>query len=360
MSRRSRQTKKLVQILGSLAAVAVIASVAMSAIKLPSAPETNSGMPSKIRIGYFANITHAPALISVQKGLFAKYLPDTKIEYFVFPSGPAAVEAFKGGALDISYLGPNPAINGFATTDGSLLRIVSGATYGGAQFIVQPGVAEENLQGKNFATPGLGGTQDVALRSWLTNKGLSYEVGGDVSITPSDNAATLALFQKGDIDGAWVPEPWASRLVLEGKGKVLVDETDLWEDGKFVTTHIASTTAFATKYPAAVEAVLQANLDALQLIAEDPAEAKRLSLAEIAKQTGKTLAADVVERAWANLSFGYDPLAKSLELSAKSAVSAGLLKLGPSGLTGIYNLSSLNSLVAKRGLPAADSAGLEE
>ncbi|BDS49622.1 ABC transporter substrate-binding protein [Rhodoluna sp. KAS3] len=358
MRKRNRQRKKLGQLAGAILAVIAIGSALFSAIPTSNPDAKNSEFPSVIRIGYFANITHAPALIAVQEQYFEKYLPDTEIQYFVFPSGSAAVEAFKGGALDISYVGPNPAINGFVTTNGSLLRIVSGATSGGAQFVVQPGVTESNLAGKNFATPGLGGTQDVALRSYLSDNGLSFDVGGDVAITPSDNAATLSLFQKGDIDGAWVPEPWASRLVLEGGGKVLVNEADLWANGAFATTLIAATSSFSAEYPAAVEAVLEANLDALQLIENAPEEAKLLSQQEIARQTGKTLGVETLDRAWSNLKFGYDPLALTLQKSADDAVKVDMLKLGSTGLKGIYDLLPLNNLVARRGLPTADAAGL--
>lgn len=357
MRKRSRQRKKWGQLAGAIATILIIGSTALSVIP-GSSPEATAGVPAKIRIGYFANITHAPALVAVQKNLFAKYLPNTEIEYFVFSSGAAAVEAFKGGALDVSYLGPNPAINGFATTGGSLLRVVSGATSGGAQFVVRPGITAKTLAGKNFASPGLGGTQDVALRHYLADQGLDVSAGGNVTVTPSENASTLALFQKGEIDGAWVPEPWASRLVIDGGGQVLVNEADLWDDGQFATTLIASTTSFAKNHPAAVEAILEANLEALQLIEAEPSAAKSLCQAEILKQTGKTLATAVLERAWSNLKFGYDPLAATLEQSAKNAVAVGQLKLGELGLKGIYNLASLNNLVTKRGLPAAEDAGL--
>lgn len=342
MRKRNRQRKKWAQI-GTLAAlVLAIASTVFTAIPGLNGQATSAASdgkyPATIRIGYFANITHAPALIAVQEKLFEKYLPNTDIEYFVFPSGSAAVEAFKGGALDISYLGPNPAINGFVTTNGELLRIVSGATSGGAQFVVQQDVTQQNLAGKNIATPGLGGTQDVALRTYLSKKGLSFDIGGDVAITPSENSTTLALFQKGDIDGAWVPEPWASRLVLEGEGKVLVHEADLWPNGEFATTLIASTTEFKKKFPAAVDAVLKANTDALYLINNVPEKAKELSQIEIAKQTGKKLSEDVLNRAWGNLKFGADPLKQTLMKSAEDAVGVGQLTLGSVNLDEIYDL----------------------
>ncbi len=173
-----------------------------------------------VRIGFFANVTHAPALVAQQLRLFETFLgkDGTKIEYTAFNAGPAVVEAMKGGAIDVSYIGPNPSISGYTSTGGTLLRVVSGATSGGASLVVKPGITSvSDLKGKKIATPQLGNTQDVALRSWLKDNGLKTSTtgSGDVTITPTDNANSLALFKKGEIDGAWLPEPWASRLVLE-------------------------------------------------------------------------------------------------------------------------------------------------
>ena len=160
------------------------------------------------------------------------------------------------GALDASFIGPNPAINGYAKSKGEALRIVAGTTSGGASLVVREGInAPADLQGKTLATPSLGNTQDVALRAWLKDQGFATDTagGGDVHITPQDNADTLAAFKTGAIDGAWVPEPWATRLVNEGGGHVLVNEKDLWPDGKFVTTHLIVTTEFLDEHPDTVK-----------------------------------------------------------------------------------------------------------
>jgi NitT/TauT family transport system substrate-binding protein len=354
----SRRKNLMIGLGAAVAVVAVIAVAIWAFIpKASSTPAASEAAPAELRIGYFANITHAPALVAVQEKLYEKYLPNTKVSYFVFPAGPAAVEAFKGGALDVSFIGPNPSINAFATTNGELVRIVSGATSGGAAFVVQPGITADTLKGKNFATPQLGNTQDVALRSYLTSKGLTFTPGGDVTITPTENATTLSLFQKGQIDGAWVPEPWASRLVIDGKGKVLVNEKDLWPGGNFVTTNVVATTKYLEKYPSAVKAVLAANLEAYELIKNDPAKAKELAQAEILKQTGKQLSAAVLDSAWSNLSFGYEPYASSLQKNADDAVAAGVLKLNSKGLNGIYDLTALNQLLTEKKLPTVDSGG---
>lgn len=334
----------------SIAFSAVILAVSGSLMAItPSAAA--AGMPAKIRIGYFANVTHAPALIAAQKKLWKKYLPGVKIEPFIFNAGPAAIEAMKGGALDVTYIGPNPAITGYNSTNGTLLRIISGATSGGAQFITKQSIKTlADLKGTNIATPQLGNTQDVALRSYLASKNLT--VGKDVTITPTENSVTLTLFKNNQIDGAWVPEPWASRLVLEGNGRVFLDEKTLWAGGKFLTTNIVATKTFLEKFPKAVSAVLKANQAALKLIKNKPAVAKDLAQAELLKQTGKKLSDEVINRAWSNLTFTSDPLAKTLTKNADDAIEAGLLKLKSAGLRNIYDLRLLNSIrVAEKAKP---------
>lgn len=315
-----------------------------------------SDLPKEIRIGYFANITHAPALIAAQKELWKKYLPGVTITPFIFSAGPAAIEALKGNALDVSYIGPNPAIAGYNTTNGTLLRIVSGVTSGGAQFITKTSInSVADLKGKNFASPGLGGTQDVAIKAYLDSKGL--KVGKDVTVTPTENATTLTLFQKGDIDGAWVPEPWASRLVIDGKGKVFVDEKDLWTGGKFTTTNIIAATSFIKKYPKAVSAIIKANIEAVSFIKKSPTEATDAVQAELLKQTGKKLSDAVIARAWPNLTFTNDPLAATLKKNADQAVEAGLLALKSQGIRTIYDLTLLNAELKAKKLKTVSAAG---
>jgi NitT/TauT family transport system substrate-binding protein len=309
--------------------------------------------PSAVRLGYFANVTHAPALVAVEQGFLAEELgPGVALEPRTFNAGPEAVEALFSEALDLTYIGPNPAINAFAQSGGEAIRIVAGATSGGAALVVQPALTKPaDLVGKKLATPQLGNTQDVALRFWLKQQGLSanLEGGGDVSVLPQANAQTLETFRAGEIQGAWVPEPWATRLVLEGGGTVLVDERSLWPDGRFVTTHLVVRTRFLTDHPELVAAVLRAHVRAVGFVNAEPTRAREIVNSAIAKLTGKGLPAAVIERAWANLAFTVDPIAASLRKSAEDAAAVGLLE--PVSLDGIYELGPLNQILAAEAKP---------
>jgi NitT/TauT family transport system substrate-binding protein len=318
------------------------------------------GPASMLHLGYFANVTHAAAIIGVNRGLIAKELGATKLETQIFDAGPAAVEALFGGSLDAAYIGPNPAINAFARSDGKAIRIIAGATSGGAQFVVRQGIdSARDLRGATLASPELGNTQDVALRAWLSKQGLRNSVrgGGDVTITPTKNADTLQLIKSGKLDGAWVPEPWASRLVLEAGAKVLVNERDLWPGGQFVTTNLIVRTEFLERHPQTVEALLRGHVDAVQWATQNPAEAKTVVNDGINALTGKPLTPEVVDRAWQNLTMTEDPIAASLQRSAENAVAAGVAT-NQVDLHGIYELSILNRILTQRSLPSVSAGGL--
>ncbi len=304
-----------------------------------------------LRLGYFPNLTHAPAVIGLEKGYFAKELgASITIEPKTFNAGPEAVEAIFSGALDITYIGPNPAINAHAKSRGQAIRIIAGATSGGAALIVKPGVAiAADLKGKKIASPQLGNTQDVALRAWLRGQGLAAtkEGGGDVSILAQANAQTLDTFKSGEIEGAWVPEPWATRLQLEGGGKVLVDEGTLWADGKFVTTHVIVRTDFLRQHPDVVSRFLRGHVQSVDFATASADEARTAVNAALAELTGKALPQAVVEAAWRNLTFTVDPIAASLRKSAEAAQAVGLLE--PVDLAGIYAIDSLNAVLAALG-----------
>lgn len=309
----------------------------------------------EVRLGFFPNVTHAPALVGVEEGYFEESLGDTQLTTSTFNAGPEAVEALFADALDVTYIGPNPAINAFAQSNGEAIRIVSGSTSGGAFLVTTPEITSaQDLKGEKVATPQLGNTQDVALRTWLKDEGLSSDTsgGGDVSIVPQANADTLTAFQNGDIAGAWVPEPWATRLVKEGGGKVLVDEATLWPEGRYVTTHIIVRTAFLDEYPGTVKAILEGHQKALDLIESDPATAQKDTNAQIEALTDKPLPEDVLAAAWENLTFTDDPIAPSLKKSAEDAEAVGLLE--PVDLKGIYDLSILNSLLEESGEPKVE------
>jgi NitT/TauT family transport system substrate-binding protein len=314
-----------------------------------------TGEPVTLRLGFFPNVTHATALVGVEQGIFAEKLgPNVTLETQAFNAGPAAIEALFAGAIDATYLGPNPAINGYVKSRGDALRIVSGATSGGAFLMVRPGIASAaDLKGRKLATPQLGNTQDVALRSWLDQQGLRADTsgGGDVSILPQENAQTLDAFKTGAIDGAWVPEPWATRLIQEGGAKVLVDERDLWPDGEYVTTHLIVAKEFLDDHPDVVKRLLEGQVAANEVVNTQAEEAQRATNDQIEQLTGKRVKDEVITAAWANLSFTNDPVATSLRASADAAVSIGLLDLDGVDLTGIYDLDLLNEVLGAAGQP---------
>jgi len=341
-------------------AVVVLAMVAGCGSSDDGSSGGGASTAATLRLGYFPNVTHATPLVGVVKGFYAERLGSTKLETQTFNAGPAEVEALLSGNLDAGYIGPNPAINAFAKTGGEAVRIIAGATSGGAALVVQPGIGGvSDLRGKRLATPQLGNTQDVALRAWLKSNGLtpsSQSEPGDVQVEPSENATTLQLFQEKKIDGAWVPEPWASRLVLDGGGKVLLDEKTLWPGGQFVTTHLIVRTEFLEKYPATVKALLEGQVAAVDWIGKNPDEAKTTVNGEIKRITTKALKDPVLDRAWSNIKITNDPVASSLKKSADDAIASGLLK--QVDLKGIYDLRLLREVLAGRGGGAVDDAGL--
>jgi NitT/TauT family transport system substrate-binding protein len=341
----------------ALAAAAIVATTSLTACGGDDEKASAGGEASAIRLGYFPNITHAPALVGVNKGFFQTALGTTKLEAKTFNAGPAAIEALFSGAIDATYIGPNPAINGWAQTQGKGLKIIAGSTSGGAGLVVKPTInGPADLKGKKLATPQLGNTQDVALRAWLKQNGLNADQqgGGDVSIQPQDNATALQAFAQGAIDGAWVPEPNLSRLVLESKGKLLVDEKTLWPNQQFVTTHLIVTQDFLKKYPATVKKLLQGHLESLKYIETSNADAQKAANAQLAALTGKPLKDEILAASFKNLQFTADPIASSLYTSAKHAEEVGLLK--PVDLKGIYDLGPLNELLAAAGKPAVSDA----
>ena len=325
----------------------------------PSAP--GSGLPGPLqdavtlRFGVFPNITHAPGLVELADGgTLSKLLPNATIEVTPFNSGTQAVEAMFADAIDITFVGPNPAINAYAQSHGAAVRVIAGSTSGGAFLVVRSNInGPEDLRGKSIATPSLGNTQDVALRAWLKSKGLTTDKagGGDVSVVPQDNAQTLETFLAGTIDGAWVPEPWATRLIDEGGAKVLVDERDLWPDGRYVTTQLMVATKFLQAQPEVVKRVLLATVQAVDFVNEHPSDAQQIANAEIQKFTTKALGEELLKKAWGNLTFTIDPIASSLAKSAQDAESLGLLP-DPGDLSGLYDLTLLNEVLRSLGRPA--------
>jgi len=346
------------------AGLAVLASAGALAACGQAADAQGSGAsPVALRLGYFPNLTHAVPMVGLARGFYASKLgPGVTLTTQTFNAGPAAVEAIFGGALDAAYVGPNPAITAYVKSQGSLVRVVAGAASGGAALVVRPAAginSPSDLRGKRLGTPQLGNTQDVALRSYLTANGIKTNTqgGGDVSITTTDNATILQLFKQGQLDGAWVPEPWVSRMVDEAGGRVFVDEATLWPDGQFPTTELIVTTAFLTAHPTVVRHLLEAHVAAADWIAANPSEAQRVVNDALLTLTQKKLAAGVVASAWKSLSFTVDPLAGALARQAASAAAAGLLT-GNLDLHGIMDLTALNAVLSAAGRPTVSSGGL--
>jgi NitT/TauT family transport system substrate-binding protein len=313
----------------------------------------DAGTRAELRLGFFPNITHAPAIVGLEKGIFRKHLGSVDLQIQTFNAGPQAVEAIFSEGLDATFVGPSPAINAFVKSNGEAIRIVAGATSGGAYFVVKPEIASANdLRGERVASPQTGNTQDVALRAWLSAQGLQVAENErpDVEIVPQENSQTLETFRSGSIAGAWVPEPWASRLILEADGKILVDERDLWPGGRYVTTQLAVRTEFLQRNPEAVRALVRGLVETTDLINADSEEGKSVTGAAIARLTGRSLPQEVVDRAWSNLTFTVDPIASSLEKSAEDAAALGFID--KVDMNSIYDLSHLNAILESAGKPA--------
>lgn len=300
---------------------------------------------SNLRLGYLPNMTHSTALVGLERGTFARALgPDVKVDPQLFKAGGQAVEAFFSGALDAAYVGPGPAINAFEKSNGEAVRIVSGATAGGVSFVVQPWVSgAEDLRGRRLAAPQYGNTQDVALRTWLAGNGIRTTSSGegDVEIVYQDNAQTLDTFRSGGLAGAWIPEPWASRLVLEAGGKVLVDEKDLWPDGRYAATLLLVHPRLLAEKPEVVEGLVRGHAEANEFIHEHSSEALQLTGEAIERLTGAALPAEVLESAWQHLEFTDDPIVASLEVSAREAAALGYME--PIDVADAMDLGYLNA-----------------
>nr|WP_203673811.1 MULTISPECIES: aliphatic sulfonate ABC transporter substrate-binding protein [unclassified Streptomyces] len=329
-----------------------------------AAPVASSGAKKlsadEVKIGYFPNLTHATALVGLNQGLFAKELGGTAIKTQTFNAGPSEIEALNAGSIDIGWIGPSPSINGYTKSKSTNLRIISGSASGGVKLVVNPAKIKtlDDLKGKKIATPQLGNTQDVAFLNWIAEKGWKVDAQsgkGDVSVFRTDNKVTPDAYKSGSIDGAWVPEPTASKLVSEG-GKVLLDERDLWPDKKFVITNVIVSQKFLSAHPDVVEAVLRGSVNTNAWITANPDKAKAAANAQLKKDTQKALPAEILDPAWASIQVLDDPLAKSLTSEADHAVKAGLLK--KPDLAGIYDLTLLNKVLTAAGKPTVDAAGL--
>jgi NitT/TauT family transport system substrate-binding protein len=331
------------------AGAAVASSVSRTNAEAAAPAAVAAAPATELKLGYFGNITHAPALVGVSQGLIAQNLGETKLSTQVFNAGPAAIEALNAGAIDATYIGPNPAINSYVKSKGESINIIAGAASGGAQLVVKPEITSAaGLLGKKLATPQLGGTQDVALRAWLGKQGYktSTDGSGDVAINPTENAQTLKLFQDGKLDGAWLPEPWASRLVLQAGAKVLVDEKDLWDKGEFITTVLIVNKNFAAQHPDTVKALLKGHAESVDWLNSAPDADKATTLnAALKESAGAALSPEVIDRSLKNITFTVDPLAGTYQKLLQDGVDAGTTS--QADINGIFDLTALNNVVSE-------------
>jgi NitT/TauT family transport system substrate-binding protein len=312
-----------------------------------------------IRVGAFPNITHSQAMVGKANGFFERALgPGVKIEWKTFNAGPAAMEALFAGAIDMTYIGPNPAIQGYVRSNGEALRIIAGATSGGASLVVRRDSAiekPEDFHGRKVASPQQGNTQDVALRAWLLAHGMkSIDKGGDVQVIPMANPDQVTLFLKKELDAAWAPEPWATRLIREGNGRLFLDERDLWPQGQFITCHLIVSTKFLRDNPELVKKWLRAHVELTEWINGHLPEAKKILNLEVRAETGKALPPAELDEAFARLQVTYDPLRSSLITAAKSSFDAGFLGRQMPDLSRLYDLTLLNQVLAetkRKGIP---------
>lgn len=307
-----------------------------------------------IRVGAFPNVTHAQAMVGQADGWFEKAMgPNVKIDWKTFNAGPSAIEALFAGAIDMTYVGPNPAINGYVRSNGEALRIIAGATSGGAALVVRGDEAitkPGNFRGKRIASPQLGNTQDVALRAWLKANGLkTRDKGGDVEVMPVANPDQLTLFLKKQIDAAWAPEPWASRLVHEANGRIFLDERSLWANGQFVTTELIVSNKFLQSRPDLVKQWLRAHVALTEWIRSHVPEAKQKLNQQIQKETGKALSPAVLDDSFARLQVTYDPLRAALLRAAQLAFDGGFLGRQMPDLSKIFDFTLLNQVLREEG-----------
>jgi NitT/TauT family transport system substrate-binding protein len=322
----------------------------------------SQGTEKKIlRLGYFPNINHAQAVIGIGNGDFQKELGDNiEIKSFVFNAGPSAIEALFARQIDAAYVGPNPAINGYIVSGGKNVRIIAGASSGGAVFVVRndSGIqTPKDFAGKKFASPQLGNTQDVALRKYLLDNGYkTKEKGGNVEVIPIKNPDILTLMLKKEIDGAWVPEPWGEKLIKEGNARLFLDERTLWPNGKFVTANIIVNPEYLRANPDVIKKFLEAHINETQWINNNKVQALDVYNTELKKLTGQTIPEDQLKGAFSKLELTYDPIKQSLFKSANDAFEIGFLGKTKPDLTGIYDLTVLNDIIKEKNLKPIDES----
>lgn len=281
---------------------------------LPGEGETT---PPVVRLGYFPNVTHAQALLGTTRGTFAQALgEDTKLTTVTFNAGPTVIEAMMAGHLDLAYVGPSPVINGFLRSNGKALRVIAGAATNGILVIgnKKRGITRlDQLPGKRIATPQLANTQDISAKAYLTEElgARLHNRGGDTEVIPISSPDIETLFAKDQLDAAWVPEPWGSRIIDKGYANLLAQEKDLWPTGRFALTSLIARREFLENHPELVRRFVQAHVEITRELAANPLAVADELNAELKRLTGKTLPRQVILDSLRHTGFAVDPLPES-------------------------------------------------
>ncbi|MCL6560531.1 MAG: aliphatic sulfonate ABC transporter substrate-binding protein [Firmicutes bacterium] len=307
-----------------------------------------------VKVGLFPNITHSQGLIGKAEGQFQKAIGETnKIDWKVFNAGPSEIEALFAGEVDIGYIGPGPAINGYAKSKGEL-QIIAGATDAGAVLVSRKDLvlkSVKELDGKKVAVPQFGNTQDLSLRNLLQENGLKDTTkGGTVEVRQAENPDIKTLLDKGEIDAALVPEPWGSRLVKEVKANVVLDYNQVWREGKYTTAVVIVRTRFLKENPDLVEKFVRVHVELTDYISKNPDKAKEVVNAQIKELTQKPLANDILDASFKRLKPTVDPEKDSVVDFVRLSVNAGFLKQEPD-TKNLFNLSILNKVLKEKGQP---------
>ncbi len=333
-------------------ALAAAAATGLSACGDDASASGPDGDGTQVHLGYFPNLTHGTALVGIEKGYYEDKLSEdgASVQFAEFDSGSDTITALLNGDLAATYIGPVPAVTAYAQSQGNV-SIVAGAAAGGAALVVNDDITSvQDLEGKTIATPGEFNTQDVAARAYFKEQGfeINADGSGDINLSPQDNSVIVQAFRQGEIDGAWVPEPYASIMVNDG-GQVLLDESDIWPGGEFNTTNLLVNDDFLEEHPDLVADLVAAHVEANDFINNNTDEAKQLIDAKLAQLTGAELPDDVFESAWSHLSFTNDPLPSTLEKDAQDSYDAGAIEEPIDDIGDVYNLDPLNKVLAENG-----------
>ena len=324
--------------------IAAVVAIAM-VVALNGGQEQSS--QDKIRVAFFPSISHAAPIVGIENGIFERSIgQEIKIETKLFDSGPQVIESIFANSIDVAYVGPGPVINGFLKSNGNDIKILAGAASGGASFIIHPDSgldSIENFDGKRIASPQISNSQDVSLRHYLASNNLQpVEKGGTVFVLNISNPDIYTLFAKGEIDGAWVPEPWATMLVEELDGVRLFNEENLWPNEEFTSVLLIARTDYLEKNPELVKNWLKSHEETIAWINANPDKSKSIFEGFLKKHMGKSLPTKIIDKSFSNLTITSDPIKSSVLIFAERADSLGYLGRDGYNLDGIFYQSDLN------------------